>query len=60
MPTSPATLPTDTTPVVRHTFDNGLRLVVSEDHLAPVVQRATSALATSARGVRAWRTCSST
>ena len=26
-----------TTPLVRHTLDNGLRLVVSEDHLAPVV-----------------------
>ena len=25
------------TPLVRHTLDNGLRLVVSEDHLAPVV-----------------------
>ena len=26
-----------TTPLRRHTLDNGLRLVVSEDHLAPVV-----------------------
>ena len=25
------------TPLRRHTLDNGLRLVVSEDHLAPVV-----------------------
>ena len=25
------------TPLLRHTLDNGLRLVVSEDHLAPVV-----------------------